>query len=389
MGTHRACIIVLLLAGASSCARYGTPELTGLPPAGTGGPLDSSQAAAVLRSARWCPEGTEIAIGLVGGDSTRYAGILRRNDSLVYIDNSDSVFEVGSITKTFTGTMFAKLMRDGIVRPGDPVQKYLPVTLRESGKNGREMTLLDLAEHTSGLPFEPTNLKGIAGRPFDPYSPYSNYTTTLLYEYLSGSLILQYTPGERRTYSNLGGGLLGHILTLATGKTYEQLLGETICVPLGMRSTFVEPAPGKERLMVHGRDARGGVLPPGGGDCGALTGAGGIRSSVRDLIRYIRANMTDTTFFALAQRPTRTFDAHLCGSPGWAPYCEGEFRHMGAFGATGGFTCGLIFERRLRVGVVVLTNVSAFTAMEHKPAESLCRALYDPLPSAAAGRGER
>jgi len=60
--------------------------------------------------------------------------------------------------------------------------------------------------------------------------------------------------------------------------------------------------------------------------------------------------------------------------------------HQGAFGATGGYTCGVIFERKHRVGVVVLTNVSAFLAPRGKDTESLCRALYDPMPFAAGNQ---
>ena len=378
----RARLVALLLITASSCTRHETPGVAALPPAGPAGTLDSAGAAAVLNCARWCPNGTQIAIGIVRGDSETYAGVLRRNDSLLYIINDDSVFEIGSVTKTFTGAMLAHLVRQGAVRLDDPVQRFLPVTMKESTREGKAVTLLTLADHTSGLPFEPTNTRS-GDLPFDPYSPYRSYSPRLLYEYLAHDLVLQSVPGARRVYSNLGGGLLGHILTLVTGRTYETLLQETICAPLGMRSTFVDRTPARERLMVHGRDTGGGLLPPGIGDCGALTGAGGIQSSARDMIRYVRANMTDTTFFALAQRPTRKFDEHLSGALGWAPYREREFSHMGAFGATGGFTCGLIFERRLGIGVVVLTNISAFTATEQKPAEALCRTLYDRLLDAA------
>jgi len=379
----RACLTFLFLLGAASCSRQTGREPALLHAGSLRTLLDSAQAAAVCEHARVLPEGTQIALCILRGDSECYAGAVRDNDSLVAVNNSDSVFEIGSITKTFTGTMLAQLILDGTVRPDDPVQKYLPVTLRESTRDGRAITLLELADHTSGLPFEPTNIRGRGDSPFDPYNPYGNYTTELLYEYLSRQVVLQSTPGERRLYSNLGGGLLGHVLTLVSKKSYEQLLQETVCRPLGMRATSVERTQESQHRMVHGRDLRGNVLPFGVGDCGPLTGAGGIASSVRDLVRYVRANIADTGCFALAQKPTRRFDEHFSGGLGWAPYSEGNLDHMGAFGATGGFTSGLIFERHRRVAVIVLTNVSAFVAPEQKPVESLCRALYDPLVNAA------
>jgi len=375
-----------LLAVLTSCWRDNPTELTKLPARHTENSLDSSQAWEVFKRARYYPNGTELSICIVKGDSDKYIGVERRNDSLVYIENSDSVFEIGSITKTFTGTMLAKLVYEGKVRLEDPIKDYLPLPLHQSSLNGEEVRLVHLANHTSGLPFEPANVREGKGHAFDPYSPYKQYSTEDLHEYLSHEMVLTSTPGERRLYSNLGGGLLGYILTCVTKKTYEELLSESICAPLRMQNTFVELTPQRARRMVQGRDQNGRPLPMGGGDCGALTGCGGIKSSAQDLSKYIRANMRDTTYFDLAQKTTKQFDEHLTGGLGWATYSENGMHHVGAFGATGGYTCGVIFERSRRVGIVLLTNVSAFLPSKESNAEGLCRALYDPLVSADPGR---
>ncbi len=161
---------------------------------------------------------------------------------------------------------------------------------------------------------------------------------------------------------------------------YEALLMKTICVPLGMKNTFVELSEDRIGSIVRGRDERGNPLPYDDGECGALTGAGGIKSSVRDLVKYLKANLTDTTYFSLAQKTTKQFDEHFTGDLGWATYSDRGRFHVGAFGATGGYTSGIIFERNERVGVVVLTNVSAFLALRGVSTEALCRSLYDPLP---------
>jgi CubicO group peptidase (beta-lactamase class C family) len=195
--------------------------------------------------------------------------------------------------------------------------------------------------------------------------------------------VLQSTPGEKRTYSNLGGGLLGHILTLFSKKSYEELLFETVCKPLRMQNTFVDLTPERIHRMVQGRYPNGDLLPFEDSDCGALTGCGGIKSSARDLVKYLKANITDTTYFYLAQKPTKQFDEHFSGALGWAPYSERGKHHQGAFGATPGYTSGVIFERNTHVGVVLLTNVSAYLAVKGNYTEGLCRALYDPLPFAA------
>jgi CubicO group peptidase (beta-lactamase class C family) len=100
-------------------------------------------------------------------------------------------------------------------------------------------------------------------------------------------------------------------------------------------------------------------------------------------VKYLKANMTDTTYFLLAQKTTKILDEHFTESLGWATYSDLGKHHVGAFGATGGYTSGIIFERNERVGLVVLTNVSAFLASEGGNTEGLCRALYDPLPFAS------
>jgi len=320
---------------------------------------------------------------ILDGDSEKYVGIERRNDSLVYITNMDSFFEIGSITKTFTGTMLAKLVYDGKVSPDAQIKNILPAHLNQSSLNGVEITLMHLANHTAGLPFEPTNVKDDRVHPFNLYSPYRYYDTTRLYDYLSHHVVLQSTPGEKRTYSNLGGGLLGVLLTLISGKTYEALLFETICNPLRMNNTFVTLNGDRLRSIVRGRDPEGQPLPFEDGDCNAMAGAGGIRSSARDLVKYLRANMNDTTYFYLAQKTTKRFDEHFTAGLGWGTYSDRGKNHVGAFGATGGYTSGVIFERKERVGLVVLSNVSPFVASQGKTVEGLCRALYDPLPFAA------
>ena len=363
-----------------SCGPFRSKELVKLPTASIPYSLDSSQAQAVYDRAQHFPNGTQLSICIVLGDTEKYIGIERRNDSLIYINNCDSVFEIGSITKTFTGTMLAKLILDGKVSLDKPIKDILPIPLNQSSLNGKEIKLVHLANHTSGLPFEPSNVNNDKQHPFNPYGPYQYYTTKRLYSYLSDEIVIQSTPGEKRTYSNLGCGLLGHILTLISGKSYEELLFETICEPLNMQHTFISL--NKERIdqMVQGRDQQGRALSFGGGDCDALTGAGGIKSSVKDLVKYLKANISDTTYFYLAQKTTNQYGEHFTGGLGWATYSDLGKHHVAAFGATGGYTSGIIFERNTRVGIVLLTNVSAFLTSQGNNIEGLCRVLYDPLP---------
>ena len=213
---------LFLSLSAVSCSLFNSKELGRLPVSEYPDLLDSSQAQIVFNYAQHFPNETQLSICIITGDSEKYVGILRRNDSLVYINNSDSVFGVGSITKTFTGTMLAELVYNGKVDLNEPIKNLLPVHLNQSSLDGKEITLVHLANHTSGLPFEPTNVRDNKEHPFDPYNPYRYYDTTRLYDYLSHQMVLQSTPGEKRTYSNLGGGLLGYILTLISAMPYRK-----------------------------------------------------------------------------------------------------------------------------------------------------------------------
>ena len=163
---------LVLLINDASCSRFIPGELVNLPVVESRRLLDSSQAAIIFDYAKHCPNGTQLSVCIIAGDSENYIGIQRRSDSLVFIQNSDSVFEIGSITKTFTGTMLAKLVRDGKVSVNESIKDILPVRLRESSRDGIEISLVHLANHTAGLPFEPGNVKDDKEHPFDPYSPY-------------------------------------------------------------------------------------------------------------------------------------------------------------------------------------------------------------------------
>ncbi|NUN08442.1 MAG: beta-lactamase family protein [Ignavibacteriaceae bacterium] len=328
-------------------------------PAYGNNPPDSSLEQIIFKYVKHFPNETEIAIGLISGDSTSYYGIKRRNDSLISVDNRNSAFEIGSVTKTFTATLLAKLAYEGKVLLDDPVKKFLPVKMRQSSLGGKEITLKHLANHTSGIPKEPENISfdwSIEG------SPYKVYDKTRLYYYISQQLVLRSVPGEKREYSNLGGGLLGHILTLITNTSYESLLLESICEPLGMIRTFVSIDSARLQYLVPGRTPSGDKTA--NWDLNVLTGGGGIKSTAEDLSKYLSAQINDTTFYYLTQKPTFQYTENNVAGLGWAWYADRvkNRRYVDATGGTGGYSCIVIFERTTKKAIILLTNVSAFLA---------------------------
>jgi len=125
-----------------------------------------------------------------------------------------TLFEIGSIGKPFTALLLAEMVERGELSFNDPIEEFLPGSLKVPVFNGQAIKLIDLATHTSGLPVIPDNLA-----PADENNPYADYSIEQMYSALERSS-LRSNPGEHYEYSNLGQGLLGHILSLVSGKSY-------------------------------------------------------------------------------------------------------------------------------------------------------------------------
>src|SRR5712671_2870643 len=151
--------------------------------------------------------------------------------------NGDTLFEIGSDTKTFTALLLQDMIERGDMKLDDPVGKYLPERVKMPTRNRKEITLRELATHTSGLPSMPDN--------FDPKradNPYADYTVEKLYAFLSDYKLTR-DPGAESEYSNLGMGLLGQAIALKAGTNFESLVVDRICRPLKMDSTRITLTP--------------------------------------------------------------------------------------------------------------------------------------------------
>jgi CubicO group peptidase (beta-lactamase class C family) len=265
-----------------------------------------------------------------------------------------SVFEIGSINKTFTATLLADMIARGEVSLEDPVSDYLPEDVTVPSSGGREITLLDLATHTSGLPRLPDN-----HRPGNMRDPYADYTIELLYEFLS-SHELRRDPGAEVEYSNLGFGLLGHVLARAAGMSYRDLLQERVIEPLGMGMTGNALEGEVADWMTRGH-AHGDVVPYWFAT-EAIQGAGGLRSNVEDMLVYLKANVgppeTELEQAMHSAHQVRWPIGEDGGGYGlaWRRIISAGRTTIRHGGGTGGFTTLIAFDPEKRVGIVVLTN---------------------------------
>lgn len=202
--------------------------------------------------------------------------------------DESTLFEIGSISKVFTGNLLALLVRDHKVRFNDPVRKHLPDSFAMPGAGGDTITLLHLATHTSGLPRLPANLSPLFSKGFDSENPYAHYTLDDL-KYFLGKHRLRRQPGAKYEYSNLGMGLLGNVLADRFGTDYETAVREQICKPLGLRDTTITLADDQKSRLAPGHTASGKPTP--NWDLPTLAGAGALRSNVGDMLTYLEANL--------------------------------------------------------------------------------------------------
>ena len=266
--------------------------------------------------------------------------------------DGNTLYEIGSISKVFTGVLLSLLVKEHGVRLEDPLQKYLPPSVTVHVFDGRPITLVHLATHTSGLPRMPDNFN-----PADPLNPYADYTVALMYAFLRGYK-LERGPG-RYEYSNFGMGLLGHVLARHTGMTYEQLLKDRICNPLGMKDTGITLNEAQQHRLAPPYTMA--LIPTENWDIPTLAGAGAIRSSVNDVIKFIRANLKNdrqplTGAMQFARIKRHTMEDGLSMGLGWHLARDGKT--LWHNGGTGGYHGWLAIAPDRGIGVVVLANTA-------------------------------
>jgi len=303
-----------------------------------------------------------IVVGVIGPEGRRVIayGHLEKGDPRTL--DGDTVFEIGSATKVFTSLLLADMVQRREVALDDPVAKYLPPGVKMPERNGRVITLVDLATHTSGLPPLPANLK-----PKDPGNPYADYSVDQLYQFLSGYQLTR-DIGSQYEYSNLGGGLLGHVLARRAGMDYETLVRTRICDPLGMNNTRITLTPEmKARLAVgHNR----ALDPVENWDLPTLAGAGALRSTANDMLTFLAANLgyiksplaPAMAAMLKVRRPTgqRGFDVAI----GWHLYKTTNTELVEHNGGTGGYRSYIGFDPKQRVGVVALSNTATMAGVD-------------------------
>jgi D-alanyl-D-alanine-carboxypeptidase/D-alanyl-D-alanine-endopeptidase len=294
-----------------------------------------------------------IVVGLIEPNGRRVVAYGNLDTGDPRTVDGDTIFEIGSVTKIFTSLVLADMVSRKEVALDDPAAKYLPESVKMPERSGKSITLRDLATHTSGLPRVPSNFQ-----PKDGCNPYADYSVNHLFQFLSG-YTLPRDPGSEVEYSNVGAGLLGHILAQRAGTDYESLIGSRITRPLSMPDTRITLPCSMKQRVATGHNAL--LAPVPNWDFATLAGAGALRSSANDMLTLLEAFLEyKETPLAPAmkamlevRRPVGTtkFEIGL----GWNILGESVWHD----GGTGGFCSWVAYYPKERIGVVVLSN--AFT----------------------------
>src|SRR5688572_11936681 len=343
-------------------AAYVLCVLWTLPACGLAAPDDYDDSIRQFLREHFAGKHVGMVIGVVDATGPRVYAAGGMGEAIGRDVDGDTVFEIGSTTKTFTSLLLLEMAARGEVAIDDPVSKYLPTDVKMPAHGGEPITVLHLAAQEPGLPFNPDNY---TGESWD--ERFRTYTPQRMYDFLA-SHELEHAPGESFIYSNLGMGLLGHALERKGGKDFEALVVERICAPLRMDSTRVvlDDVLRARFAMGHDRDWK----PAPNYELPAIAGAGALRSTGKDLLKYVAAQLglSDSTLAAamrqshvVRHRRGRVGDATFTGAaamPWWddGVYVPEGSMFLGHGGGTGGYTSFIGLDLGRRRGVVVLTN---------------------------------
>lgn len=198
------------------------------------------------------------------------------------LPNEHTIFEIGSISKTFTAAMLTEVLAERGLSVETPVRLLIPSDIPTLEKDGQEILVKHLLNHSSGLPRLPDDL----AKGYDKRNPYVHYDSTRVYAFLK-QYELKRKPGVEFEYSNLAMGLAGLIIERLTGSSYDQNLSARIAQPLGLTQTSISVAAGSDFAKGYNKQGREVSY----WDMTGVKGAGAIRADAWDLLLYGKAQL--------------------------------------------------------------------------------------------------
>jgi CubicO group peptidase (beta-lactamase class C family) len=298
------------------------------------------------------PNNSSLSIGIVDGNttSTYYYGETKKGTNT--LPGEKSLYEIGSISKTFTGILLAHAINEKKIALTDDIRKYLPGEYPDLQYKGAPIRIANLANHTSGLPRLPLDLDTTAG--YNPENPYAHYTKEMIYQYLK-TFKPDTAAGARSEYSNFGFAVLGGILEKVYQKPLAELIKQIITGPLKMNNTYFDVPESDKALLTTGYSEETGKAVPYW-QLGAFNACGGLKSDLQDMLVFLKTNMADMNpDFALSHQET---DRQADFSRGLA-WMITPFRgkiNVWHNGGTAGYRTWSGYLKGKKLGVVILCN---------------------------------
>ena len=299
-----------------------------------------------------------VAVGLVrpGGEKEMYF-FGEKNKGQGDIPDENTLFEIGSITKTMTAAVLADMVMKGEVGLDEPVENYLPEVENFPNYNGQKITFEHLANHTSSLPRLPDNL---TDGNFDENQPYLNYTKEMMFDFLDG-YALPRPIGSEEEYSNLATGLLGFTLAKIKSEPLDVLFQQIIFDRANMPDACsVIPSGYANIAQPHDEDRK---PVPAWNMSETTLGAGGVKANMKDMLTYLETNLGYGTsdlkdVLALTHENTQTLNEPFTVGLCWSNIYKAEDRTTLTWhdGGTAGTSSFIGFVKELDMGFVLLFN---------------------------------
>ena len=328
--------------------------------AGRGRPVDDDAIGKILRQRVEVEKrSVGMAVCVISPEQKRFVAWGRERVGDDRPVTPETVFEIGSITKVFTAMLLAEMARRGQVGLDDPVARHLPGDFHLPLLDGRQITLTDLATHTSGLPRFP---------PFPGTPPSASwleavarFSTEDFKAWLADFQPEPHQPtGGAWWYSNAGYALLGMALAYRAGRPYDALLQTRVLDPVGLHNTVFHPTRAMASRLAESHDAALKPIPPF--ENGIFAAAGSLRSTPRDLSRFAAAILTgsdgpivqDNQLLLSVRRPApwlrgmQALSWEVLSSPG-GPFVSKD-------GVTWGQAASIVFDPEMRRAIVAFSN---------------------------------
>lgn len=305
-----------------------------------------------------------VSVGILfqGKTITAHYGALDKGKS--NIPNDNTIYEIASVTKTFTGTLAAQAVLDGKLHLQNDIRIYLDGKYPNLQHQGKPILIKHLLTHTSGLP---ADNKGVAAVPTSLPSAErrrrvneieKRQTKAKFFQYLH-EIVIDTFPGSRFKYSNFGTNLMAVILEKVYKKPFQTLVKEKVIRKAGLQNTYFHLPSKHQKKLANGYNELGILMPHLMLEKTLWGAEGALKSTVPDMLRYMRFQLdTHNPVVVEAHQPIRELDTNYwIGYFWWIIGAKGKnlhFRHDG--GAAGTRNVMLLYPES-NLGIWVVTNV--------------------------------